>query len=457
MAYTSLTSAKVQGSNVIDIKKIAQLINVIQPTDPFIREIMGFGDLQRDILKIRNQEPSKYLGASGSVGLDFFKQLGVRVPQRALMISEEQAKVIRQNNVPMEHTFGAVDYTSAASEGTFVIASPGVLLAVNTVLRFKNDAGSIISIIVTSNSPTVGGDGSATIGYKKIAGGSIGNITNTSTAKKLWVIGVYNAEGGRITEQKYQTPSVELFGLSKIETPVKVTTESEITKIDTEDELAVAMTAILAKADYVGRQINNTLLFAPDASSVTNAAGDSFDIVPGITEMSGIGSTDATSTGIGPTVFEAVINSIAKNECQAAPFTREGEMPVFDAFCGLTVSLAINSMLRTNAAPFRNQVFVEHGQNSFDVNLKKWIGVAGILRFHYDRSFDTSPQSTSILVVNKNSIIPIFKKDMFMRMAPSAADTTHSYKTWVCTNKLGLAVLVKPHVHLISNASAIET
>lgn len=454
VTFSSLASATIQGAKIIPDKKIAPLISVFQPTDPFTRDILGFGDLIRDITNIKMNDPARYNSAKGSTGIDYFKKLNVQVPQRAVFIDEESALVIRHNNIPMTYSCRAgSDYTVAAS-GTFDMASPAALLPVNGVFRITQADSTVATFIVTSNSPA--SDGGATIGYKLIAG-TANTIDNTPTGATVYYMATYFAEGSRITKQKYRLPTTENFGLSIIETPVEVTTQSEVTRLQTEDEEVIAAVNLLSQDEFVGRQITQAFMMAPGVTSVTDAAGNTFPIQSGIMEMSGIGSTAAPSGGIGPTVIETAIDNIAKKESKAAPFERRGEMAVFDAYAGLATMRLVNRMLRTSAAPFGQNVQVQHGQTTFNINLKEWIGIAGILRFHYDRTFDDSVYANRMLIVNKNSIIPMFKTDHFMRLAPSPADTTHNTKTWVCTNQLGLSVLVKDHVQLITGITGIET
>lgn len=454
-AFGTTASVAIQGSNTIPEHILAPLINLTEPTRPFIREMLGFGDLNRDILAIKNNNPDRFNQASGAKGLDFFTRLNVKVPQRARFLEEEEAKVLRQQNVPDEYEFDDVDYSSLSTSGTFEVKTPGELISINTVLRYVDDDDATNTIIVTGT--TRKDDNGAEIEYTHIDGDN-GDITNIAgTNKNLYVVGVYNTETGRVEKQKYRSPSVETFGLSMIETPIEISSKAEVTKYDTQDKMAIAMAYKLAKSDFIRKQLNNLLLFAPSVSSVSTKEGNTFTMNPGITEVSGITTIDGSSSQLGPTVLETALDGLTEAETDQVPFERMGSVPTFDAFFGLDIARLFNNMLSTSASPFGTNLQTRFGEDTYDKNLKMWKGITGNIRLHYDRSFNNDFLKKKILIVNKNTVTVLFKKDHFMRLAPSWADSTHKVKTWVCTNELGLAVLEKTHVVMIEGLTSLET
>lgn len=452
MAFGSTYSVGIQDSSAITPEQAAPYIYSFRKVTPYLNVVAGFSDFFELVAKKKKNTPDIFERSrrAGTV-LDQMNILGVPMPKKIMQITKPQAKVIRAGSIPETFTFRGIDYTSSAT--SYEVVSPGRLIPKNAILQFAQDNGGVITIKINNVTPAL--DGGATL-YFTVISGTLGNVTNTTTAKTMRLLQAATAEGGAVQAQDNQTATVATFGLNKDQTPVTVTTESLVTTYDTKDNMVVAGDAILPKLDHVGKKLNNTLLFAPSATT-QDADGNTINIAPGIVNTSGAGSTSMSSTGLGPTNLEAMIDAITSVSSLDCDFETDGDNIVLDVFCGRTVKLYFDQMMHKAAAPFNTNTQTFMGDSTFDLHTNTWKGLSATLKIHYDRSFDGSAYASTLVMLNRNAIVPIWLKEHFFRLEESKAQTDSNKYTSTCTNKFGQVVLIPSHVQLGTGITGLES
>lgn len=451
MAFASTYSVAIQDSDAITAEHAAPFIYTFRELTPYLSDVTGFSDVHRMIAQKKTKAPDVFARArKAGTMLGQMNELGVPIPDKIRILKNHQAKVLRASSIPEYFTFRAIDYGSSATSVEFV--SPGRLIPRGATLLVNQDGGVVAQFKVTNVSPA--SDGGATITWVNIAGTQAA-ITNTSTAKTTLLVAASAAEGGDVFAQDNQTASTETFGMTKIQTVISVTTESLVELYDTQDAVVVAADAFLSKADSVGKQINNTLLFAQAVTSTTDPDGNTYSIPAGLVNVSGIGSTSGT---LGPTNLETIIDNIASVSSLDAEFERTSDgRIIIDCYCDRTRKLLFDNFMKTLAAPFNSSIFVNQGESMYDMHLNRYGGLSAVIRVQHDRSFDNSPYATTMLFLNKNTIAPMWLDQHFMRMEESKSDSDSNKYTTTITNKFGQVVKIKAHVQLLTGVTAIET
>ena len=452
MAYASTYSVAIQDSTAITPERAAPYIYTFREVTPYLQVVSGFEDFYKMVARKKLQAPEIYSRSrQASTTLDQMNILGVSMPDKIRILKKKQAKVITAGSIPETYTFRATNYTSASTSYEFV--SPSRLIPKNAMLEINGDSASWV---IRADAVTAASDGGSTVSFTTISG-TAGTITNSSTAKVVKFLGALAAENGAVQSQENQTASVSTFSMTKIQTAIATSTESLVTMYDTEDPMVVAGDALLPKLDSVGKQLNNMLLFAPSVSSTTDSDGNSLTIAPGVVNFSGIGSTSAASTGLGPTNLEAMIDSIMKVSCLDCAVPMENGQAVLDFFCGRSVKLLWDNMLHLADYPFGTQARTESGDTEYDFHTNTWNGLSAKIKIHYDRSFDTGAYSTTGVLLNRNAIVPIWLDKHFMRIEEVSSQTDANKYTIACTNIFGQVVLVPSHVQLLTSITAMET
>lgn len=451
MAFASNYSVAIQDSSAITPERAAPYIYTWRENTPYMRIVGGFDDYFKAVARKKLQAPEIYgRSRQAATTLDQMNILGIPVPDKIRILKKKQAKVITAGSIPEAFTFRATNYTSASTSYEFV--SPARLIPKNSLIEINGDSAAWV-IRVDASTPA--SDGGVTVSFTTISG-TAGTITNTATAKTVKFLGALAAENGAVQAQENQTASVSTFSMTKIQTSIATSTESLVTLYDTEDPMVVAGDALLPKIDSIGKQINSMSLFAPSAST-TDSDGNAITIAPGLVNFSGIGSTSASSSGLGPTNLEAMIDAIMKVSCLDCPVPQEGGQAVLDFFCGRSVKLLWDNMLHLADYPFSTQARTESGDTEYDFHTNTWNGLSAKIKIHYDRSFDTGAYTTTGVLLNRNTIVPIWLDKHFMRIEEVSSQTDANKYTIACTNIFGQVVLVPAHVQLLTAITAMET
>jgi len=459
MAYASSYTARIQDTDAITPEHVAPFIRTFRPTTPYLTEISGFADVHRQINKMKAQMPDKFLQARGLTGLNQLNVLGISAPSKIKYIKKRSVKVVRGATIPDNYDFTSTNYTNSnPATFQFTVASPGRLIPVNSILQFSDDDAAVVEVLVTSVSPA--SDGTATIESTVLANSAgttvLGNVTNSVSAVSIKLIGAFAAESGTVQTQENQTPSTETFNMGKLQSVIRISTESTKINFDTSDMFTVAGDAFIAKADNAVRQMNNMFLFARGGTSLNDPDGNDFDEPAGIVNMTSVGSTDGTADGLGPTNLELMIDNITSVASLESDFEVDQDgRAILDVFCDRTRKVLFDDFMRTSSV-FGTTVYVTQKESLYDMHLNTYKGLSASLRVHHDRSFDTGSYTSTVLMINKKSIVPVWLTDHFFRTDYSTGDSNSNQHVFTLTNICGQVALVKDHIQLLTNVTAVQ-
>ena len=456
---SSITSAILEGSSASRDEDVAKLIIVTPQNGKYWKIITGLDGVQDSLAKMNLMDKFK---ASVTKGIDPFNALGIPKPTKVKTTKARAVQVTRSGTLPHRFTFSSANYTAAninadATSFDFTVASPGDLIPVGLQLQTYTDTNNSVQMKVNSVTPQLGGG--AVINVQITSGTVSGDITNSSTAKTLISLGAYAGEGSDLQDNPYRTSSSESFSLAKMQRTIQVTPEANRTTYDTVDKAPFPKGQYHAMCGTMLREMNNALVLSNDSSALIDPDNNAYNTPNGILNRSGPDSISLASTGLGPTgLQQAASEIIYDGYCAQVPFEMgPNDKPILDIICDRTRSLMWDRMLKSpNNSHFGTQIMVKMGEGKFSSLLSMFETRDAWFRVHHEESLDNTGHATTMVVFNRNSIVPVIKDGFWFDTQYSPKDSNPNKHTFAVTTIYNQIFLVDDQIKFLTNTNFLE-
>lgn len=460
MAQSSIVTTTLADTNAIKPKDIDKLMFTVLANSTYWNIISGYGDTNKQIVKMKSSLDSKFMTARDKKGFEAFNALGIARPNRIKTTNKNTVQIQRAGSLPDEFTFTSANYTAAnmnASPNSFDLyfASPGGVMVPGGHYQFATDNGSQVQFVVKALSPITGGGGRVTVAFT--SGTVSGNTTNSVTAKKVRYMGLYRGAGSPVQVGRVVSESVTSYSFGKIQQALSVTPEAQKTKMDTEDQLPYSTQYYVQTVMQMIKGLNNALLLADGSTTLYDESNNPYTVPDGIFNMSGI-DTYSGSGGLGPTLLNQIgrdlVNAASSPDCpwEIGP----GGLPIIDVLADETRCGLFDDVLRTTTV-FGTSIQNRTGESIYDAVLDMYKTRYCWYRLHYENTLDNSAHASKLLFFNRNTIVPVFKEGFFFNIKHSTGDSNANIDVDAVTAMFLQAIRLVEQIKIATSVTGLET
>jgi hypothetical protein len=454
-------SVGLEGSDIARPEVLTPFVVTANPNTPTWNIATGFGPMMDQISERKDSLGDKFQSAKQLRGTDQINALGVPFTEKVKFSSKKDSILILREGILRDlFSFTAADYTigginADSTNVTMTLAAPAARLAIGSELVFNTNTVTE-KVVARAKTVTDTGGGAATVVFHFITGNVAADITNSVTAKKLRYYGAYLASNSDENIMKNVSASTEQVYWGKAQETIKVEKEADQTTHDDAQQTKLSAGKYMQTAHAMVQGMNNALLIG-NGSTRTDAAGNVYRVPTGFLNISGVPTSSASGTGLGPTILNTISDQVTRDgNSPQSRWEMDGGKSIIHVLCSTAASILYDKMLSTSSV-FGTAIQVRMGEGKYKRVLSSFETRDAIFVIHKDRCLDDGPYRYHQFFFNTNTIGIVVKKGFFFTAGSSPKNSGLNYDVYGLTTIFAPYILVKEQTYMLTGASALET